>query len=551
MIIKLSKQLLESVDDGHLDRFGIDISNIRYHSHLTIDAEDLSDKQIQGLIDIFGRSKVHGYKTVVRNLQQWLDLQKNNDTEKVRMEKVPFFKSLLHKEMEDKERKFVYQWDEKRGVMYCSYIYEIEYKEKQVYREYTIPEHCSFHLSWIEFGEEHHDSFKVEYRDIYRKTLRETMKEKFGIYFEDDILRSQYLSSVEKFEKYVDSVGKQFTATGMGSSDVDNGDQSWWRSSSNINLDKGGNPSNVVIDIFRESDEESRGRSKRDHNADEYYWARRSPMKDGEEMIAHELPIHPNLVIFTLRKQTRLRVHIDQLTEYIYNPALGQDLILPNDAQKLVETLANYKGGSKDIIGNKGGGAIVMCSGIPGTGKTLTSEVYAEVMERPLYSVQCSQLGTNPDELEEALLKIFARAQRWQAILLLDEADVYVHERGDDLHQNAIVGVFLRVLEYYNGVMFMTTNRSDSIDDAVLSRCIAKIEYKAPTPNDLKQIWQVLSDVQGLGLSNEFINKLVDKYPGITGRDVKNILKLAAMISNGKVITMKEIDFAKQFKPTK
>ena len=38
---------------------------------------------------------------------------------------------------------------------------------------------------------------------------------------------------------------------------------------------------------------------------------------------------------------------------------------------------------------------------------------------------------------------------------------------------NAVVGVFLRVLEYFNGLLFLTTNRIDDIDEAIVSRCIA------------------------------------------------------------------------------
>ena len=45
---------------------------------------------------------------------------------------------------------------------------------------------------------------------------------------------------------------------------------------------------------------------------------------------------------------------------------------------------------------------------------------------------------------------------------------------------NAVVGVFLRVLEYFNGLLFLTTNRVDDIDEAIVSRCIALIRYHAP-----------------------------------------------------------------------
>lgn len=214
--------------------------------------------------------------------------------------------------------------------------------------------------------------------------------------------------------------------------------------------------------------------------------------------------------------------------------------------------LAN-KPGFRDIVGGKSGGAIVMCAGRPGTGKTLTAEVYAESKGRPLYSVQASQLGVTPEALEDELLKVFARAQRWNAILLIDEADVYVRQRGDDLQQNAIVGVLLRVLEYYNGVLFLTTNRADMVDDAVASRCLARIEYGVPTPMEQARIWHVLSGASGIKVSQATIAKITAQFPHLSGRDVKNLLKLAGMVSSarGEKITSKTIAYVKKFKPTR
>lgn len=187
------------------------------------------------------------------------------------------------------------------------------------------------------------------------------------------------------------------------------------------------------------------------------------------------------------------------------------------------------------------------------THNTLTAEVYSEVMNRPLYSVQASQLGLTPEDLEKALLRVFDRARRWNAILLIDESDVYVAARGSNLEQNAIVGVFLRVLEYYNGVLFLTTNRSDLIDDAISSRCIAKIDYGVPTRDDQYRIWKILTEVAGLKMSDASIARVVDKYPVLSGRDVKNLLKLASFIVKARKlveVTPEVIDFVKVFKPT-
>jgi SpoVK/Ycf46/Vps4 family AAA+-type ATPase len=43
---------------------------------------------------------------------------------------------------------------------------------------------------------------------------------------------------------------------------------------------------------------------------------------------------------------------------------------------------------------------------------------------------------------------------------------------------NAIVSVFLRQLEYYNGILFLTTNRVGDIDPAFKSRVHVTLEYK-------------------------------------------------------------------------
>ena len=74
--------------------------------------------------------------------------------------------------------------------------------------------------------------------------------------------------------------------------------------------------------------------------------------------------------------------------------------------------------------------------------------------------VSAGELGTNPRELETFLQQILDLANRWQAVLLLDEADVFLEARtSQDLHRNALVSIFLRLLEYFQGILFLTTNR--------------------------------------------------------------------------------------------
>ncbi|KAJ6114474.1 hypothetical protein N7486_000252 [Penicillium sp. IBT 16267x] len=84
----------------------------------------------------------------------------------------------------------------------------------------------------------------------------------------------------------------------------------------------------------------------------------------------------------------------------------------------------------------------------------------------------------DPNALDKQLKRIFKIAKQFDAVLLLDEADAYMERRIASYGgHNRLVTVFLRNLEYYEGILFLTTNRATDFDDAVLSRIHLKIKY--------------------------------------------------------------------------
>lgn len=90
----------------------------------------------------------------------------------------------------------------------------------------------------------------------------------------------------------------------------------------------------------------------------------------------------------------------------------------------------------------------------------MTAEGISELLKCPLYMVSAGELGTDSRYLESELQKILDICHTWGAILLLDEADVFLEKRSmHDIHRNSLVGVFLRQLEYFMGILFLTTNR--------------------------------------------------------------------------------------------
>ncbi|KAH8879758.1 P-loop containing nucleoside triphosphate hydrolase protein [Thozetella sp. PMI_491] len=131
-----------------------------------------------------------------------------------------------------------------------------------------------------------------------------------------------------------------------------------------------------------------------------------------------------------------------------------------------------------DIVRGKGKGLIILLHGAPGVGKTTTAECVAEYFKKPLFQITCGDLGIWAQDVENALQGNFALASRWGCILLLDEADVFLAARTPtDMVRNSLVSVFLRILEYYTGILFLTTNRVGDFDEAFASRVHMSLYY--------------------------------------------------------------------------
>ncbi|KAG9232363.1 hypothetical protein BJ875DRAFT_497521 [Amylocarpus encephaloides] len=88
-----------------------------------------------------------------------------------------------------------------------------------------------------------------------------------------------------------------------------------------------------------------------------------------------------------------------------------------------------------------------------------------------LSTIQAEDLGTkNAARLEPKIKKFFEIATEWDAVILLDEADVFMAKGGPgDIARNELVSIFLREPESFKGIIFLTTNLYFTINAAFRS----------------------------------------------------------------------------------
>jgi SpoVK/Ycf46/Vps4 family AAA+-type ATPase len=157
-------------------------------------------------------------------------------------------------------------------------------------------------------------------------------------------------------------------------------------------------------------------------------------------------------------------------------------------------------------------------------GKTLTAEAISERLQRPLYSISAGDLSAQAEELEVQLTRTFRVASNWKAVLLLDEADVYLQRRdGLQLERNRLVATFLRTLEYYPGIFFLTTNMLQDFDAAILDRIQLKLQYHDLDLSARQAIFRHFSAKTGADILEDEICNFAEV--SLNGRQVRDSLR--------------------------
>ena len=202
-----------------------------------------------------------------------------------------------------------------------------------------------------------------------------------------------------------------------------------------------------------------------------------------------------------------------------------------------------------DVVRGKGKGLILLLHGAPGVGKTSTAECVAEANGKMLLPITCGDLGTTAADVERELSDKFHLAELWDCVLLLDEADVFLAQRTKyDVSRNSLVSVFLRVLEYFTGILFLTTNRVGAFDEAFKSRIHVSLYYPPLDWTQTDAIWRMhmrrltekksrkdvilhIDEAQILAFARKHYLLTTPKKANWNGRQIRNAFQTATALA--------------------
>ncbi|MBI1332574.1 MAG: AAA family ATPase [Armatimonadetes bacterium] len=266
------------------------------------------------------------------------------------------------------------------------------------------------------------------------------------------------------------------------------------------------------------------------------------------------------------RAATRRR--LDQIAHRIQSQMRWADLVVADDTKAVLTDIASHVRNRSRVYGEwgfgernvRGLGISALFAGPSGTGKTLAAEVIAGELNLDLYVIDLSQLVSKYiGETEKNLRRVFQAAEGAGAVLVFDEADAVFGQRSEvrdshDRYANMEVSYLLQLTESYRGLVILTTNMRQSLDQAFMRRIRFVAHFAFPEYAQRRAMWERAfpERVPMTELDYDALAKL-----NLTGGNIRSIAINAAFraAAEGTPVTMGQIaiaaraEFAKHDRP--
>lgn len=191
----------------------------------------------------------------------------------------------------------------------------------------------------------------------------------------------------------------------------------------------------------------------------------------------------------------------------------------------------------RDAIGvHRRVGVKTLLSGPPGTGKTLAARALAAELGRPLHRVDLASVVSKwIGETEKNLARVFEAAEALGAVLVFEEGEALLGERGQvlrgaDRYANLEVAYLLQALEAHDGVVVVTTNARNKIDPAFLRRFDVVLELGRPDATRRALLWKRELGDAAAELPAAFVSEIAHRSE-LTGGHIAAAARLARALA--------------------
>lgn len=239
----------------------------------------------------------------------------------------------------------------------------------------------------------------------------------------------------------------------------------------------------------------------------------------------------------------RVRVghRVGEVAQRVTQTANWEQVVLPDPVLTVVkEMVAFAKHGEKVLIDwgfaaryHYGLGLTALFSGPPGTGKTMLAGLIARELGLDLFRIDLSRvLSKYIGETEQRLGRLFEEGKRGGVALLFDEADSLFARRTEvkssvDRYANLEVNFLLQKMEEYSGVVILTTNFADSIDEAFKRRIRFHAQFPMPNQDERELLWSAMLPPLA-PVEDDLPFDLLAKAYEFSGGEIKNAVLRAA-----------------------
>ncbi len=287
-------------------------------------------------------------------------------------------------------------------------------------------------------------------------------------------------------------------------------------------------------------------------------------VKSGEPITSAQIILNPEYIeLLTLGKVSKPTMSMSFPAQQVSTDLEWKDLVLPKVVLEQVEELKHWVLHQETMMEEWGmkrnfkPGYRALFYGPPGTGKTLTATLLGKYTERSVYKVDLSIVVSKYiGETEKNLSRLFDKAKNKNWILFFDEADALFGKRTEvkdahDRYANQEVSYLLQKVETYPGLVILSSNFKNNIDDAFTRRFNSIIHFPMPGPRERLQIWKNAFPKKAKLSEEVDFELLADRYE-LSGANIMNVIHYACLqtlAQKQKTVSLKliQIGIRKEF----